>query len=69
MLLQSRAAVAIFLVICAVAQIALLTSALIIRTSLAWRLARIAGLTNLFMAIIIFVAMYMIPMFLLGSPV
>jgi hypothetical protein len=69
MVLQSRATVALFLVICAVAQIALFMSVLTFRSSLAWRLMRIVGLTNLSIAIAIFVAVYLVPMFLLGSPV
>jgi hypothetical protein len=68
-LLHWHAYVALFLAVCATAQIALFVSLMMSRTLPARRRARIVGLANICIAVIVVIAVYAVPMFLLGAPV
>lgn len=68
-LLDWFAYVAVFIAACAAAQIALFVNLMMSRTLPAWRRVRMVSLANISIALIIVIAVYVVPMFLLGSPV
>ena len=68
-LIDGYAYVAVFIAVCAAVQIALFVNLERTRTLSAWRRVRLVGLANLCIALLIVMAVYIVPMFLLGSPV
>lgn len=68
-LIDGYAYVAVFIGTCAAVQIALFVNLKRSGTRSAWRRVRIVGLANLCIALIIVMAVHVVPMFLLGSPV